>query len=153
MFKVFVPLPSISSYGSLCLLGKAVINPGCCDKMFYHKSSHRGEKEWGGSEGSDLAEGSSSLKNHSTVKLLSGCSPRSSDNYSLIIHIGQLLFVVLWLLREYVSELFMCSLVRGYIQSEWRTTGISNRIPLEGEYLERRKSPSIFFQERWFMLY
>lgn len=50
-------------------------------------------------EGSDLAEGSS-LKNHSTVKFLSGCSLRCSDNYSLIIHVGQLLFVVLWLLRE-----------------------------------------------------
>lgn len=38
--------------------------------------------------GSDLAKGSFSPQNHSTVKLLPGCCPRSSDNLSLIIHTG-----------------------------------------------------------------
>lgn len=154
-FEIFVPLPSVSSLGYLCLLGKAHLGQGnhLLPAVTKWLITNLCTVETGAREtvGSDLAKGSFSPQNHSTEKLQPGCCPRSSDNLSLIIHTG---LICSSMAPERVCEgaLYVLFSQRMHLVG-WKITEIGKKLALDDESLERTKSSSIFFQERWFMLY
>lgn len=92
--------------------------------------------------GSDLAKGSFSPQNHSTVKLLPGCCPRS-DNLSLIIHTG---LICSSMAPERVYEGALYSEDASSLDEKQQR--LIKKLALDDECLERTRSSSIFFQER-----